>query len=89
MGQVELLQTMTTVIIGAPKNILPDLMVMSFAVGESLLLVVSGAEKGFFALGADKVLHMPLFAERVDHAIFNRSSASTANRNAHLQYDNV
>lgn len=59
-------------------------MVMSFAVGESLLLVVSSAEKGFFALGADKVLHMPLFAERVDHAIFNRSPASTANRNAHL-----
>jgi len=59
-------------------------MVVSFAVSESLLLVVARAEKGLLAFGANKVLHVPLFAECVDDAIFDRTPARTTNRDAHL-----
>lgn len=61
-----------------------QLMIVRFAVGKSLLLVVSGAEEGLFAFGADKVLDMPLLPQRVHYSVLDRSTARAANRNTHL-----
>ena len=45
---------------------------------------MSGAQEGLFAFGADEMLHVPLFAEGVDHPILDRTTTCPANRNAHL-----
>lgn len=45
--------------------------VVLFAVGQIFLFVVPASVKGPFAIGADKVLGMPRFAESVDDATFD------------------
>ena len=59
-------------------------MIMRFAIGQSFLLVMSGAEKGLFTLGAYEVLNVPLLPQCVDDAVLDWPPTSTANRNTHL-----
>lgn len=49
-----------------------------------LLFVVLVAEEGLLALGAHKVLHMPLLAQRSDHSLLDWSSAGATDGDAHF-----
>lgn len=57
---------------------------MCFAISQSFLLIMPGAKKGLFTLGADKVFDVPLLPEGVDDSVLDWTPTSTANRNAHL-----
>lgn len=51
-----------------------ELLVMQLAIGQTLLLVVSRAQEGLLTTRADKVLHVPRLAQRVDYTLLNWTS---------------
>lgn len=59
-------------------------MVMRLAVGQAALLVMAVSKERFLTLGAYKVLHVPVLAQRSDYSLLDRTTTGTANRNAHL-----
>lgn len=71
-------------LIAHKAQIAKELMVMSFTVSKTLLLVVSMAKEGFLTLRAHKVLNMPMFAQSLDNALFDRTMTCTADGNSHL-----
>lgn len=69
----------------ADKAQVPEqLVVVGFTVGQSLLLVVTMAQKRLLTLGTHKVLHVPVFTHSLHYPLFNRSMTSTADRYPHL-----
>lgn len=71
-------------LIAHEAQISEQLMIMCFAIGETAFLVVTMAQKWFFAFGAHKVLNMPMFAQRGNDTLLDRPTAGTTNRYAHL-----
>lgn len=65
-------------------HIAKQLVVVRLAVRQTLLFVVLVAEEGLLALGAHKVLHMPLLAQRSDHSLLDWSSAGATDGDAHF-----
>lgn len=61
-----------------------QLMVMRLAVGQPAFLIMPVAQEGFLALGAHKVLHMPVLAQRGHHSLLDRTTTRAANGNSHL-----
>merc|ERR1712122_84139 len=46
-------------------------MVVSLAIGQTLPLIMTVAQERFLTLGADKVLHTPMFAQSCDNTVLN------------------
>lgn len=61
-----------------------ELVIVSLAVSQALLFVVSVTQERLLALGTNKVLHMPVLAQGSDHTLFNGSSTGAADGDAHL-----
>lgn len=66
-------------------DVAEQLMVVSLAVGQPLLLIMSSAEERLLTLRAHKVLHVPRLPQRVHNALtVNRTSACSTYGDAHL-----
>lgn len=74
----------TNYLVADKAQISKQLMIMSFTVGQALLLIMAMSQERFLAFSANKVLYMPMFAESSDNTFLNRSTASSTNGNAHL-----
>jgi len=61
-----------------------QLVIVSFAVGQPLALVVSVAQEGLLALGADKVLHVPMFSKGSHNPLLDRATTSTTYGDTHF-----
>lgn len=61
-----------------------QLMIMGFAVGEALLLVMTMTEEWLFAFGAHEVLYVPVFPQCRYDSFFDRPTTSAADRDAHF-----
>lgn len=61
-----------------------QLVIMSLAVSEALLLVMTMTQERLLAFGAYEMLHVPMLAECCYHALFDGTSTSTANRDSHF-----
>lgn len=61
-----------------------QLVVMRLAVGQAALLVMTMTQEGFLALRANKMLHVPVLAQRRDYSLLYRTTAGATNGNAHL-----
>lgn len=61
-----------------------QLVVMRFAVSQSLLLVVTMTQERLFALRTHKVLHMPVPSHRLHDPLLNGTMTGAADRNPHL-----
>ena len=61
-----------------------ELMVVQLAVGLPLLLVVPVAQEGLLALGAHKVLHVPVLAQGGHHPLLDGAPTGPADGDAHL-----
>lgn len=71
-------------LIANETQISKELMIMRLTIGQASLLVVPMAQEGLLTLGAHKVLHMPVLAQRSDHTFLYRSTTGAANGNAHF-----
>lgn len=61
-----------------------QLVVVGFAVGQPLALVVPVAQEWFLTLGADEVFHMPVFSKSSHNPLLDRSTTSTAYGDTHF-----
>lgn len=59
-------------------------MVVRLTVRQATLLVVPVAQERLLALGAHKVLNMPVLAQRSHHTLLDRTTTRTTDRDAHL-----
>lgn len=59
-------------------------MIMLFAIGKALLFVVAMAMEWLFTFGTHKVLNMPMFSKGSNNPLFNWTTASATNRDAHF-----
>lgn len=60
-----------------------QLMVVRLTVSQTSLFVVPMPQEGLLTLGADKVLHVPVFTHGGDYTLLNRSSTRATNWNTH------
>jgi len=65
-------------------HVAEQLMKVRFTVGKTLAFKVTRAQERLLTFGADKVLHMPMFAQRRHHALLDRPTTRTTYRYAHL-----
>lgn len=71
-------------LIAHKAKIAEELMIMNLAISESFLFVMAMPEKWLLALGAHKVLHMPLFTQSGNNALLNRTSTCATDWYSHL-----
>lgn len=70
-------------LIAHKAEIAKQLVIVSLAVGQTTLFVVPMAEEGLLALGADKMLDVPVLAQRSDYSLLNRATTRATNWDAH------
>jgi len=61
-----------------------QLVVVCFTVGQSLAFIMSVSKERFFTLCTHEVFHVPVFSQCCHNTLFDRTSASSADRNTHL-----
>lgn len=79
-----LLTIATDDLIAYEAQISKKLMIMRFAIGQSAFFIMSMAQKWFFTLGAHKMLDVPVFSECSNNTLFDRTTTSAADGNAHF-----
>jgi hypothetical protein len=71
-------------LIADEAQIAEELVVVSLAVRQTLLLVVAMAEERLLAFGAHEMLYVPVLAQSCDDSLFDWSPTGPTNRYAHL-----
>lgn len=82
--QVKWLTVTADDLIANKAQIAEELMIMRLAIGQATFLVVAMTQKGFLAFGTDEMLDVPVLAQRCDDTLLNRTTACTANGDAHF-----
>lgn len=65
-------------------DVAEKLVEMRFAIRQAFLLVMPSSQKWFLAFGAYEMFDVPILAQSSHHAFLDWTTASTANRDAHL-----
>jgi len=73
----------TNDLIANEAQISKKLMVMSFAVRQPALFIMTMSQEGFLAFGTNEVLDMEMLSKGGNDSLFNGSSTSSTNRNPH------
>lgn len=73
----------TNDLIAHEAKISEQLMIVSLAISQSSLFVVTMTQERLLALGAHEMLDMPMLSERGDDSLLDRATTCAANRNSH------